>query len=442
MREGIWLRTRARKLVNILWIVCLLAVAVYFESPRKQSPDSKCELSENGGIDEKSASQYVSLVSVGNPDIRSRRVTVIYLREAEDSAKVINNVCEQRWYLSRLVETLAADGATAIVFDKFFGSDSCVANDQGTKDLISAVQTSRIPVIVGVATHTPALDKQNVCLIVSESLDFGSKKDANGQPSSEPAVRVGFTRSNNDPRKIPINWYAYDSDHAFAAHEPPADRIPTLSYAAATLVDKGLSSESRLRKLRMAGQHPFTSFILPENLSQTTALNVLCNGPHRAEIIARYGTNGCLKRAPSDEIFGKIILVGEDVSGKDRHQLLGHEVAGAYLQANYIESLLDSRYLRPAGAAWDFALFAGWLIFLYVIFWIQPEVALVVSVLMGLCVKFAIVQIVVFYKVYPDVWVQQLGVIALVLRYVDARGHRLVAYFEKSKEKAGLVVGS
>ena len=406
-------------------LLILLWAAIYLELPRERKPAAnKCELRERGDTQE-SAETYAQIAASGHRDVRSRRVTVIPLREDTDPARILNNVCEQRWYLARLVPQLADAGATAIVFDKFFGPDSCDKSDEGTSNLICAVQRSRAPVVVGVESHVPQVDPKNVCLILSGSLNFGDKRDANGTPEAQSAVKEGITRLNSDPRKIPLNWFSYQDDMAFDTGKEPTD-TGTLSSVAATLVDKDLQNESGLVQLRATAQHPFSSFISPDALSRADALSILCTSPAKAEIVARYNVD-CAKHPPSDaEIRGRVVVIGEDVPGRDRHTLLGNDVAGVYLQANYIESLLDDRYLRPFGAGWNLALLALWVVFLYLVFWIQPEVALVISLVVGLLVRYSIIQLVLWKGLYPEIWVQELGTIALALKYIESRGHRII----------------
>jgi CHASE2 domain-containing sensor protein len=146
----------------------------------------------------------------------------------------------------------------------------------------------------------------------------------------------------------------------------------------------------------------------------------------KAEIESRYHAKCGEHPVGTAEVQGRVVVVGEDVSGRDRHMLFGNDVSGVYLQANYIESLLDGRYLRPFGAGWDFAVFAAWLVFLYLIFWIQPEIALAISLAIGFFVKYLIIQLVVWKGLYPQIWVQDLGALALFLKYIDSRGHRII----------------
>jgi CHASE2 domain-containing sensor protein len=237
---------------------------------------------------------------------------------------------------------------------------------------------------------------------------------------------------NTDVKKIPINWFSYRSDDTFNAQKAPTDSdVGTLSWVAATQLDPDLQGEPALERLRTAGQHPFTSFIDPDAFSHADALGILCASKFKAKIGERYHVDCAQHPRGNAQIEGRVIVIGEDVSGRDRHALFGNDVSGAYLQANYIESLLDGRYLRPFGAGWDLIVFAAWLVFLYLIFWIQPEIALAISLAIGFLVKYLIVQLVVWKGLYPQIWIQDLGALALLLKYIDSRGHRIIEAIEK-----------
>jgi len=414
-------------MLNGLGLLIFLRSAIYLEVPHDHKPVAgKCELRELNDVE--GAETYAKVVTSGYRDVRSRRVTVIAFKENSDPARVLNNVCEQRWYIARLIPLLASNGATAIVFDKFFGPTSCDKDDPATTDFITAVKTSTVPIVAGLASHVPESDPQNACLIVSDSLDFGNKSDANGTPTNQPAMQTGLIRLNSDTRKVPLNWFSYENDEAFNAGREPSDaRYGTLSWITATLVDKELKNEPELERLRASGQHPFTSFISPDALSRADALSLLCASPRvRPEIESRYGVNCAEHPATDAEILGRVIVIGEDIPGRDRHTLFGNDVSGVYLQANYIESLLDGRYLRTFGAGWNYTIFVLWVGCLYLLFWIQPEVGLALSLLVGVFARYLIVQLVMWKGIYPQVWVQELGGLFLVLKYIESRGHRIV----------------
>jgi CHASE2 domain-containing sensor protein len=430
-----WSSNPARLALNGVGLLILLGLAIYLEVPRERNlPAGRCELFERGDVGE-SATAFARIAASGYRNVRSRRVTLVAFREGVDPARVLNNVCEQRWYSARLIPQLATAGAALIVFDKFFGPDSCPPGDQGTSDLSSALTSSSVPVVVGVGSHAPESDPRNACLIANKSLEFRKSRDINSSAVDRPIVYQGLIRLNSDPKKVPLNWYSYENDQAFKDGRQPSDaNLGTLAWVAATLVDKNLKNESGLVRLRATGQHPFTSFISPDTLSRADALSILCSSPAKGELEKRYQMTCVDHPLSGAEIRGRVIVIGDDVLGRDRHMLFGDDVPGVYLQANYIESLLDGRYLRPLGAGWDFAIFASWVAFLYLAFWMQPEVALVLSLLVGYLVRYLIVQLVLLEGLYPQIWVLDLGTLALGLKYIEARGHLIV---DAIKERAG-----
>lgn len=423
---------RSRIALNIAWLLVLLALATWFELPhRGRVLNSKCELVPDDES-EMSAKSYGNLVASGYRDLRSRRVTTVPLRGDTEPARIINNVCEQRWYVGKLIERLSDAAAAVIVIDKYFSPDSCDSKDPGTLALVSAVRASSRPIIAAAATHAAETDPKNVCLILSPSFDFGEKVSTLGSASKKPAVYVGTSRLNADVRKVPLFWNVYRSDEAFRNNEEPSDLlVETLPYVASVLADPQLKEEHRLSTVRTAGEHPFTAFIEPNSMAHLEALDLLCSGPNRSEIESRYSVN-CAARPTvnSDVIGGRVVVIGEDTPGRDRHLLFGRDVPGMYLQANYIESLLDGHYLRPLGTLWNITMLVAWVVLLYALFWrLNPELALLICVAIGTLIWFGISQLVVWKGLYPDVWPQHLGAITMFLKYADARGHRIIEHY-------------
>ncbi len=421
---------------NLVMVAVLLAAALFLEFRQDVSPQpTRCDLIEarTGSEGEEGIAR---LALSGYRDVRSRRVTVIALSEDSDPSSVLGNLCEQRWYIARLVDALTSMGAAEIVIDKFFAPKTCPDGDPNTSAFMSAVQRTPVPVIVGRATHPPkSSDANNSCLILSESLDFGNKVEAGGRSLNAPAVLLGLTRLNSDVRRIPMSWSCYSNDAEFSSGvKPTIEQADTLSWLAASR-DPGLEKEPRMMSLRARGQHPFTSFIAPEDLSHAEALSVLCLSAAKDEIASRYGVDCSRHPLGETPIRGSLIVIGEDVQGKDRHMLFGRDVSGVYLQANYIESLLDDRFMKALDTAWNYAGFLSWLALLYVIFWLQPEVALAISVAGILIVRYLLAWVVVRSGYYPQISILDVGIVAPVLKYIESRGHMIVHAIREYLEK-------
>lgn len=415
-------------LANLLAIFVFLSIAVYIEvfydRPSARQP---CELREHAepGV---SASVHQRLVADGYRNVRSRRVTVVPLSESTVPPRALNNVCEQRWYIARLLQRLSTSGAAVIVIDKFFNPTSCDKDDPGTRELRSAAQHSTTPIVVGLATDVAENARNNSCLILSPSLDFGSTASTDAELVAAPSpIHYGLTRLNSDIRKVPIRWPLYRDHSSFIAGELATDdRGESLAYVTATLVDPHLSEEAQMQALRRSGFHPITSFIEPTAVSQIDALKYLCAGPDRPDLESRYSMICAERKNLHVDVLGQVVVIGEELPGRDRHSLFERDVSGMYLQANYIESLLDGRYFKPLPAEWNIGLFALWITLLYLMFWfLAPEWALIVSAVTIASFWYAMLETVRWTGFYPDLRLQALGLIVLILKYVDSRGVRL-----------------
>lgn len=156
-------------------------------------------------------------------------------------------------------------------------------------------------------------------MIVTKSLDFGYKVDANGRFTKEPAVKFGMKRLNSDIRRIPLEWPSYRDDNAFNSGQEATDgELGTLSVVAATTTDPKLMTESRLTRLRRERRHPFTSFIPPDDIAKTSALNVLCTSPARGEVESRLHVN-CAEHTSGAVEIRDVVVIGDDVANVDRH---------------------------------------------------------------------------------------------------------------------------
>jgi hypothetical protein len=407
-------------------------LAIWFEIPHpRRTLNTDCELVPDEDS-EMSAKAYGERVAGGyrDRDLRSLRVTTIALRGDTGPASVLNNVCEQRWYVAKLIERLGDEAVAEIVMDKYFSPRSCSVNDPGTLALVSAVRAFRGPIVAAAATHAAESDPKKACLILSPSLDFGKKPNSIDGKSNKPAVYTGISRLNADVRKIPLFWYVYKSDESFTNHEDPSDVfMDTLPYAAAILVDARLGQDKRLKVVR--------ANVEPDSLAHLDALDFLCSGPSRMEIESRYSvTCGLRKQVDPSSVGGQVVVIGEDAPGKDRHLLFGRDVPGMYLQANYIESLLVGHYLRPLGDVWNMVTLVVWVTLLYLLFWrLQPELALLVCVAIAAFAWYGLKQLVAWNGFYLDAWPRHLGVIALALKYIEVRGHATVEAIRKSRSR-------
>jgi CHASE2 domain-containing sensor protein len=372
---------------------------------------------------------YQWIVTAGPRKPRPHFVRVILLDPSTDPVDVVSETspCNQRDFMARLLTAVAAGQPSVIAIDKFYPTDTCT-NDQ-TKDLVAAMRSvsARIPVIVlyrdlaAVDLQAASSEKTKVledkgAVVAFTGIDFG------------PNVFYSLKALNRDERKIPLSWPAFagsDFDvHTAAqlARENPKQR-ETFSVAAVRQQDPGTLTGQALRWFLQRNLHPYTSFLGESELVGDSAVDLICGKTNSRSEDWR---NKCLSVDPTAQslrnLRNKVVVIGQNASS-DVHQTVIGSVPGVILQANYIESLLDDRFLKPTPIWLQVIISIGWL---GVVEWLfrrfesHPAKALLLSALaIGslalLTYDIAVLQLGRYIVLWPP------GVAAMIGRYVDIK---------------------
>jgi CHASE2 domain-containing sensor protein len=369
------------------------------------------------------------------------RVAIVYISADVEPAELLTNTCASRLFIARLVPDLNALGAGAIVIDKYYSHDACA--EAATNDLFeSALEASPVPVVVGRPTHVLSdSSKLDGCIGLSQGFAF--------KPSN---VSVGLTRLNTNPLKIPLHWPVYDDTTNPKSPSAAADADSTsLSLAAAKAAWPTIESMGQMPARLKAGTHPYTTFIDPPNIH---AMNVICAAePHPApfdkiDMSALCNTPGWTPKNKTNidgqglNLSGKIVVVG-DFSDLDmqpfptqpQNQVVpssNGQVPGVYLQANYVESLLDQRFLTETPTWVTVTFLIIFVLGIYCLYWahdanqiplLTPEKALLgslalLAVMMLLCIV-ALLTI----NYFTPVWAIWGAGFFLAFRYLETSGH-------------------
>jgi len=304
---------------------------------------------------------YQPLVKAGNRTPRNHFVRIVTLSDQREPGELFANVCRQRVFMARLLEKLQRAGPSVIVIDKYFSPDSCPnTDDPGNLMLRQAISSSTIPIVLGVHTMdaeqlrirgslSPSEEKnlQVASLVVTPGLQLAN---------SSGLVTYGLIRLNHDNRKIPLEWRAYPSRSALASADHPTELLPTLSLMAAEQADSDLANESKLKHLLRKGQHPFTGFLPEDKIPTFSALELVC-GPN---FPTSSDWQHCdLSDYKDQTLRNHVAIVGNVTDDQDIHASVIGVVPGVVLQANYIESLLDDRYLKPVPLLWNIVINVG-----------------------------------------------------------------------------------
>jgi hypothetical protein len=281
---------------------------------------------------------YHQLVTASPRKPAPRFTALITLSETSSPAGVsLLNVCAERNFLGEALKTLSHAKVKVLVIDKTFGDATCAKDDPGTLSLMRGVQAlcaAHITLVVGREVNKRARSQtpRAAAYPLYPSLAFAPEAAC---------VTEGVINTYQDQRRVAL-WWPNVQPVSGSRNAPP-----TLALAASLA-----ASPSFLRNGRLAGWTPdapvpYVSFVRRGQFDDydIAARDLVCSGPGNP------GWRACEDSELSQRVRsladGRIIIVGEDAAGFDRHDTVVGEMPGYILQANYIESLLDDRLMRP-----------------------------------------------------------------------------------------------
>ena len=377
-------------------------------------------------------------------------VAIIYIDPAHDPADLIVNTCASRAFIARLVTDLNALSAHVIVIDKYYSANGCAEQDK-TGALLRAVENSKIPIVVGQQTEGLSGSSATAsCLALTPRLDFGKTSK----------VLYGITNLDQDDLKIPLRFAVYANPPGNASpasgSQPatPSSTAPTLmpaaggdslSLVAAKTISPRIESNRTVSKLLATQVDPYTTFL---NLPHITALTAMCSAERspRAPIDGQPGDELCKPWVrPVDDLDGnqlsldsKIVVIGDitDTDMKPFPTTLAPfpegERPGVFLQANYVQALLDHRFLLEIPTAVTVGLVVLYVLIVYCLYWAhdkdgKPRLTLEQAGLSSLAVLAGVVAVsflvLVTMSYFTPLWALWGAGVFMVFRYLEATGH-------------------
>ncbi len=325
-----------------------------------------------------------------------------------------SNVCAERDFLARMLERLADAGVKTIVIDKYFGAETCPNGDPGTLRLLGTVDHLRKgePIEAGKPAHPPM---SIIVGLQAVEVDEKARKLRDVTSYVQPALHFetnetrgqqGLCNAAPDVRRLALQWSVYPDERGAAdGNVVTAD---TLAFAAARKHNPRLLNENRrLADLVRSGKQPYIGFLEPAQFEpyRHFASEIVCGKP----LASQQDWPGCFGHDPvPPEVASRIVLIAEE-DPADQHNTIVGRIAGYYLQANYIEAILDDRYLMPAWRGVDtvfsFAILLA-MELLLVVFHDSPVRAVLSILALGGLVAFVIFEVIVNLEVYVDpAWV-------------------------------------
>jgi CHASE2 domain len=339
--------------------------------------------------------------------------------------------CTHREFMAKLLNKLATINLSVVVIDKWYNplpSGVCPPGTDGTPKLRDAIRnlSAKTKVVIAVESYRPGessefctesqskkLHPEQVVLTKYEPLlDFGPLDAENNDPDGR--VRWGLARINSQVRKIPLGWMAYQDCNQIAT--AVSTMMPTLSTAAAMLVDKTIMQGHHLADLESAVTHPYTKLV-PEGFRLVPAIQLICDQPSDTADWRNCASGEHDAKALAS-LAGRKIIIGETTEA-DSFETDEGPVKGPILQANYLASMLsDKSILSPVPDWVNNTISLAWLFLVFLVFywWLKnfPALAALVSLLftVALCFLFSAVitrQFGVFADVLPPTILEIIG---------------------------------
>lgn len=304
----------------------------------------------------------------------------------EERFKIAGSACKLRSLTADLIPLLVEAGAVEIVIDYAFSKETCPVKPQenatGRLRAALAKGAANLPIVVGQwdsILKNLSADKQArfrsqgfkengllaLPIIDLPSLDSGSE------------ISVGLLRFNLDMRKVPLTWTTYEERGDSLS---PAEARKTLSFQAALKYREPFpKGTAELDRLEQEGRHPLTSFLAREKFIEVKAADLFCE-------TTQHELSPCPQGPPkriARHLRGKVIVMGSEDTDDQIETPVG-TLPGRYAQANYIESLLDSRYLRVVSIWWQLGISILWFGLIELSFFVyrdSPERALLGAVI-------------------------------------------------------------
>jgi CHASE2 domain len=377
------------------------------------------------------------------------KVRIVTFERGSEPSTIFGNeasLCRQRIFLAKLIQRLQQLSAKSIVIDKYFNPTMCDSwppgPQNGTDELKDVISKTSIPITLGLHTNDvgglAGKSRQiKTCLILADAMRFGSRSCS----KKTECIQEGVIRLNSDTRRIPINWEVFESERDAEQNATPR-LFNSLSVVAAKQSDPQAEAGDRLAKLLTARDpsHPFMSF---REIPQFRARQVLCGvdfpenaganweqmcSPPNIQTAMGDNTSGKLtNKEIADAIRDQTVIIGE-INDQDVHNSINGDVPGVVLQANYIQALLEGRYL-PAVSGWiSFVCYCAWFALTFISFAKKsPGVAYIWSasaLILLIALSFAVVKY--FGRIFP--WGLETVISGLAvggIHWAYARGHKV-----------------
>jgi CHASE2 domain-containing sensor protein len=181
-------------------------------------------------------------------------------------------------------------------------------------------------------------------------------------PNENEHFQEAIVNIDPDTRKIPLGWEVYESrEEAEKSTRAPKWRDTFSLQAAHARPGELLQRNRRISSLIHDHENPYTSFLKADEFKPILAGQILEGWirvpPEPPDDVVRKAvgdaktcSSGPLPKVLSEQMAGRVVLIGEIDHDIDDHSTVVGQMSGLLLQANYVEALLDDRVFPPVRA--------------------------------------------------------------------------------------------
>jgi CHASE2 domain-containing sensor protein len=322
------------------WIALVLSVVMSLVVERYWDSLALGERGPVGRAFSNAGGMYQQILTAGPRSTVTRYTAIVEITPGVEPDAIIQNVCEQRRFIARLIHVIDAVKPSVIVLDKYYSPTACAPDSVDTHALrqaIGAAIRNDTPIAIG-----RQIDRTTHRVSPALSLASGRERPLEG-----------FVNLHDDTRRVALGWIAQQEG------PEPTLELPTIAVVAASAHRVELLQEPRLHSAYDDKAYPYASFLSANQFGayRLSALDVLC-GPNRTNTADWENCSGnpdVLKR-----LRHRIVLIGENNPDRDQHPTVFGYLPGVLLHANYVEALLDERVFE--GVPWLLELFVAVLV--------------------------------------------------------------------------------
>jgi len=394
---------------------------------------------------------FQKAVTSGFKKPRNNYVVLVLLDDKVPQA-TRDNLCLQRRYVAEVVDRISHACPAAIALDLTFSQETCPQTNpdlyQSTVELQRAIAAvpRTIPVVIAQRTIDATYMLKKSPQKLADLRDHHGFKDSEVILEPQVAfdstdrnkVTLGLYTFNEDRRKVPLSWSAYSSLDTVGNEKPTA--IDTFSVAVAKAFRPDPRIISQIRTFQDHDSHPLTSFLTQREILCFSAFDILAGGTH-ASLSQEKCRSTDTDTDPLEQINHRIVVIGKDDPRIDRWDSVIGEVPGAVLQANYIESILDSRLLKPVEGWLSVVAALAWLGLIEVIFrlWANNPHRAVLTAFLATAVVWVLLYDVALMQwgYYLVLWPP--SIVAILWRYVLLLSERKRGHTGNARAERGQV---